>query len=179
MSTGTRGGVSEVCDEEMEEHTEMEEDSTSNVAMLEATGTFIVGTTDGTVAEARHDTKRQRTVVNVSADFLNRHISGLWVGLSRTRQKCCVVFLQEIRFQTDQGSRCPTKSLPQNPHSPRVASVAAPAPTAGIFADIHYRPVTSSTRLLGQVLLNSLVILGLDAKYPRDSLAANILDVVA
>ena len=74
MSTGTRGGSSEVCDEEMEEHVEMEEDSTSNVAMLVAIGTFIEGTTDGTVVEPSHDTKRQCDTVNVSADLLNRHI---------------------------------------------------------------------------------------------------------
>jgi hypothetical protein len=74
MSTGARGGASEVHDEEMEEHVEMEEDSTSNVAMLAASGTFIAGTTDGTFAEARHGAKRQRAAMNVSADLLNRHI---------------------------------------------------------------------------------------------------------
>ena len=70
-------------------------------------------------------------------------------------------------------------TLPQNPHSPRFASVPAPAPTTGIFVDIHYHLTTSSTRLQGQVLLLSVVILGLSDKYPRDSLAENILDVVA
>ena len=33
----------------MEDHVDMEEDFTSNVPMLEARGTFVAGTADGTV----------------------------------------------------------------------------------------------------------------------------------
>ena len=36
-------------DGDMEEHEDMEEDSTSNVEMVESHGTFIPVTTDGTV----------------------------------------------------------------------------------------------------------------------------------
>ena len=53
---------------------EMEEDSSSTVAMPAARGTFIAGTADGTVTEARNSTKRQRTTEKVSEDLLNRHI---------------------------------------------------------------------------------------------------------
>ena len=74
MSTGARGGELEEGDEEMEDHVEMEEDSTSNVPMLAASGTLIAGTADGTVPEARHQAKRQRAAVNVSEDLLNRQI---------------------------------------------------------------------------------------------------------
>jgi hypothetical protein len=53
---------------------EMEEDSSSTVAMLAARGTFIASTADGTVTEARNSQKRQRNTENVSEDLLNRHI---------------------------------------------------------------------------------------------------------
>jgi hypothetical protein len=47
----------------MEDHEEMEEDSTtSNVTMLETRGTFISGTADGTVTEVRHPPKRHRAL---------------------------------------------------------------------------------------------------------------------
>ena len=49
-----------MCDEDMEDHVEMEEDSTINVTMLTDTGTFITDTTDGKVTEGRHGAKRQR-----------------------------------------------------------------------------------------------------------------------
>jgi hypothetical protein len=42
--------------------------------MPAARGTFIAGTADGTVSEARNSQKRQRTAVNVSEDLLNRQI---------------------------------------------------------------------------------------------------------
>jgi len=58
----------------MEDHVEMEEDSTSNVPMLEVGGTFIVVTVHGTVTEPRHSTKRHRPTENVYEDLLNRHI---------------------------------------------------------------------------------------------------------
>ena len=74
MSTGARGGDLGEGNEEMQDHVEMEEDSTSNVPMLAASGTFIAGTADGTVTEARHQAKRQRAAVNVSEDLLNRQI---------------------------------------------------------------------------------------------------------
>ena len=73
MSTGARGG-DRTGEEEMEDHVEMEEESTSNVPMLAARGNFIAGTADGTVTQARHCAKRQRAAVNVSADLLNRQI---------------------------------------------------------------------------------------------------------
>ena len=57
----------------MEEEMEIEEGSSSTVAMPAARGTFIAGTADGTVTEARNSQKRQRTA--------------------------CVVLLQEIRKQ--------------------------------------------------------------------------------
>ena len=40
-----------------EDHEDMQEDSTNNVQMLAARGTFIAGTADGTVTEARDSTK--------------------------------------------------------------------------------------------------------------------------
>ena len=69
-----RGGSSEAGDEEMEDQVEMEETSTSNVGMLPGRGTFMEGTTDGTVTQARDSARRHRTVVNVSEDLLNRRI---------------------------------------------------------------------------------------------------------
>jgi len=106
ITAGAQGGESGVCGEEMEDSEEMEKESTSNVPMHAADGTFIVGTVDSTVTQTRHSTKRHRDVENVSEDLLNRHIQeyGL-VGLSRTGQKCCVVLLQEIQLQEDAGSR--------------------------------------------------------------------------
>jgi hypothetical protein len=74
MSTGARGGELEEDDEEIEDLVEMEEDSTSNVTMFAANGTFMEGTTDGTVTEARYQPKSQRIDVNVSEDLLNRQI---------------------------------------------------------------------------------------------------------
>ena len=76
MSTGARGGDLGEGNEEMQDHVEMEEDSTSNVPMLAASGTFIAGTTDVTVkvTETRHHAKRQRAAVHVSEDLLNRQI---------------------------------------------------------------------------------------------------------
>jgi hypothetical protein len=53
----------------MEDHEEMEEDSTSNVPMLAAAGTFIAGTADSTVTQARHSTKRYRAAENMSEDL--------------------------------------------------------------------------------------------------------------
>jgi len=38
----------------MEDHREMDPDSTSNVVMVVVHGIFIPATTDGTVTEARH-----------------------------------------------------------------------------------------------------------------------------
>ncbi len=40
----------------MEDHIEMEQDSTSNVSMFVVRGTFMTDTTDGTVTETRHST---------------------------------------------------------------------------------------------------------------------------
>ncbi len=57
MSTVHRGGASTAGEEEMGDHGEMEEDSTSNVSMLAGGGTFIPDTTDATVTEVRHSTK--------------------------------------------------------------------------------------------------------------------------
>ena len=58
----------------MEDREEMEVESTSNVPMLAAGGTFIAGTADTTVTEVRHSTKRHRACENVSEDLLNRRI---------------------------------------------------------------------------------------------------------
>ena len=74
MSTGAPGGAFTVGEEEMEDDTEMEDTSTSNVPMLTADGTFIEDTADGTVTEARQSTKRHRAAENMSEDLLNRHI---------------------------------------------------------------------------------------------------------
>ena len=52
----------------------MQEDSTNNVQMLAARGTFIAGTADGTVTEDRYSNKRHRTAENMSEDLLNRRI---------------------------------------------------------------------------------------------------------
>ena len=83
MRTGAPGGASTEGQEEMEDHAEMEEDSTSNVSMLAVVGTFIVGTADATVTQARYSTKRYRAAENMSEDLLNESThSGLWVGLS-------------------------------------------------------------------------------------------------
>ncbi len=80
MNTGTQVGPSDVGEEEMEDHVEMEEDSTSNVQKLETHGTFIVDTTDGTVTETRYFTKRWRPSEKVSEDLLNQHIT--WVSMN-------------------------------------------------------------------------------------------------
>ncbi len=69
MNTGTRGGPSDVGEEEMEDHVEMEEDSTSNVQILETHGTFT-----------RYFTKRWRPSEKVSEDLLNQHIT--WVSMN-------------------------------------------------------------------------------------------------
>ena len=53
-------------EEKMEDHVEMEEDSTGTVPMLPVRVTFIGGTTDGTVTEARYSTKRYRTETSSS-----------------------------------------------------------------------------------------------------------------
>ena len=75
MSTaGATGGASTAGEEEMEDDAEMDDDSRSNVPMLAAGGTFIAGTADGTVTDARHRAKRQRAAVKVSEDVLNRQI---------------------------------------------------------------------------------------------------------
>jgi hypothetical protein len=75
MSTaGATGGASTAGEEEMEDDAEMEDDSSSNVPMLAAGGTFIAGTADGTVSEARYSSKRHRTAENMSEDLLNRRI---------------------------------------------------------------------------------------------------------
>jgi hypothetical protein len=75
MSTvGARGGASAAGEEQLENHVEMQQDSTSNVEMIAARGTFIAGTADGTLTEARHCTKRHRAAENLSEDLLNRHI---------------------------------------------------------------------------------------------------------
>jgi len=74
MSTGAPGGASTTGEEEMEDDGEMEDDSSSNVSMLVSDGTFIVGTTDGTVTEVRQSRKRLRAAENMSEDLLNRHI---------------------------------------------------------------------------------------------------------
>jgi hypothetical protein len=58
----------------MEDREEMETESTSNVPMLAAGGTFITGTADTTVNEVTHSTKRHRACENVSEDLLNRPI---------------------------------------------------------------------------------------------------------
>ncbi len=68
------GGASTAGEEEMEDDKEMEDDSTSNVPMLAAGGTFIAGTADGTVTEARQSSKRHRAAENMSEDLLNRRI---------------------------------------------------------------------------------------------------------
>jgi hypothetical protein len=68
----------------------MEEDSTSNVQMLAARGTFIAGTADGTVTQARDSAKRQRAAVNVSEDLLNREIQDYgFVSPDRAKMLWC------------------------------------------------------------------------------------------
>ena len=75
MSTGgATGGASTAGEEELEDDAEMEDDSTSNVSMLATGGSFITGTADGTVSEARYSSKRHRTAENMSEDLLNRRI---------------------------------------------------------------------------------------------------------
>ena len=58
----------------MEEEIQMEEDSSSTVAMPAARGTFIPGTAGSTVTEARNSQNRQSNTENVSEDLLNRQI---------------------------------------------------------------------------------------------------------
>jgi len=75
MSTaGARGGAYTEGEEDMEDHVEMEQDSTSNVTMLATDGTFIPGMADGTVTEVSHSTKYHRSAENMSEDLLNRLI---------------------------------------------------------------------------------------------------------
>ncbi len=73
----------------MQDHVEMEEDSTSNVPMLAASGTFITGTADGTITEARHHVKRQRAAVYVSEDLLNRQIQDYGLSLPNGPKMLC------------------------------------------------------------------------------------------
>ena len=47
---------------------------TPRLCNLPSESTFITGTADGTVTEARNTKNRQSTVVNVSEDLLNRQI---------------------------------------------------------------------------------------------------------
>ena len=47
--SGAQGGASGEREEEMQEHMEIEDVSTSNVRMLATGGNFITGTADGTV----------------------------------------------------------------------------------------------------------------------------------
>jgi hypothetical protein len=84
ITTGAQGRVSATGGEEMEDREEMEVESTSNVPILAAGGTFIP---DTVITEVRHSTKRHRAcenseLKNVSEDLLNRHIQdyGLVVG---------------------------------------------------------------------------------------------------
>ena len=60
--------------EETPEEMQMQEDSSSTVAMPEARGTFIAGTAGSTVTETRNSQKRQRNTENVSEDVLMRQI---------------------------------------------------------------------------------------------------------
>ena len=57
MSAGGSGGASGAREEEMEEEMEVEEGSSRTVTMPAARGTFIAGTADGTVTQARDSTK--------------------------------------------------------------------------------------------------------------------------
>ena len=82
MSTGARGGDLGEGNEEMQDHVEMEEDSTGTVPMIPARGTFIGGTADGTVTEARYSTKRYRAAEKHVRGLIQSTHSGLWVGLS-------------------------------------------------------------------------------------------------
>ena len=74
ITAGAQGRASGAGGEEMEDCEEMDAESTSNVPMLAAGGTFIAGTADTTVTEIRHCTKRHRACENESEDLLNRHI---------------------------------------------------------------------------------------------------------
>ena len=74
ITAGAQGRASGAGGEEMEDREEMEAESTSNVPMLAAGGTFIAGTADTTVTEVRYSTNRHRACENVSDDLLNRHI---------------------------------------------------------------------------------------------------------
>jgi hypothetical protein len=102
MSPGGRGGVYAAGEEEIQDHVEIEEDSTGTVPILPARGTFIGVTADGTVTEARYSTNRYRAAENMSEDLLNRHIQDY--GLV-SPEKSCTVLLQEIRIQAAQSSR--------------------------------------------------------------------------
>jgi hypothetical protein len=68
MSTVDRGGAPTAGEEQMD-HTEMEEDSSSNVPIVTTDGTFITDMTDVTVTESRYSTKRHRAGENVSDDL--------------------------------------------------------------------------------------------------------------
>ena len=74
ITAGAQGRASGAGGEDMEDREEMEAESTSNVTMLAAGGTFIAGTADTTVTEIRHCTKRRRACENESEDLLNRRI---------------------------------------------------------------------------------------------------------
>ena len=98
MSTGAPGGAFTSGEEEMEDDTEMEDTSTSNVTMLTTDGTFIADTTDGTVTEARQSTKRHRGAENMSEDLLNRliHHYGL-VSPERAKSLVWYFFKKYVR----------------------------------------------------------------------------------
>jgi hypothetical protein len=74
-------------DEEMEDHEEMEEDSTSNVKILETHGTCIYGNGhDRRYGYRKVYTKSQLPPVNVSEDSLNQQIQD-YVLVSSERTK--------------------------------------------------------------------------------------------
>ena len=104
MSTDARGGASAEGEEEMEDHVEMEQDSRSNVAMLAARGTFIVGTAAVTVTEARHSTKRHRADENVSEDCLHRRIQDYGLVCPERAKNLVWCFFQKFGSKTLKGA---------------------------------------------------------------------------
>jgi hypothetical protein len=77
----------------MEDHGEMEGDSSSNVSILSSHGTFITVTEDGsshgTVTGSRYSWKSHRVVVNVSEELLNRQIQDMgWSHLNDIKVLC-------------------------------------------------------------------------------------------
>ena len=71
---------------DMEEHEEMEEESSSTVSMVSGQGTFITDPGEGTVREDKGFRETSTSCCDGVSVLIESSHSGLWVGLSQTVQ---------------------------------------------------------------------------------------------